>query len=313
MSKLPEAVQRQVEAAEALERELYNTQPEGTGNAQPAEEPTPVAEPTPELPPTAEPAPELQAKPGKEEDLNYWRSRANALFGVNQQQTVELQTLKEQVQAMTTELSSLSAKLTTPTEQPAEDGKDAEIFGEDLVAAIDRRAKEIAASQVATLREEIARLRESQGATEAQVQMTVHDRFIANLNAALPDWEARNQDVGLLRWLEQIDPVYGRPRQAALDEAAAQRDASRVVAIFKAYAPDVPPTTAHQARNELERQVTPTSTRGASNQPPAEKLWTGEEYEAAQDPRNISTMGRERADTLAAEAERALMEGRVRW
>ncbi|MGB4467566.1 MAG: hypothetical protein WBI41_05885 [Azovibrio sp.] len=313
MSKLPEAVQRQVEAAEALERKLYGNQPEeGTGNPQPAEEPTPVAEPTPELPPAAEPAPEIQAKPGKEEDLNYWRSRANALFGVNQQQTVELQNLKEQVQALTSELSTLSTKLTTPVEQPAVDGKDAEIFGEDLVAAIDRRAQEIAKSQVATLREEIARLRESQGATEAQVQMTANDRFLANLSAALPDWEVRNQDVGFLRWLEQIDPVYGRQRQAALDEAAAQRDVARVVAIFKAYAPDVPPTTA-PVRSELERQVTPTSTRGASNQPPAAKLWTGEEYESAQDPRNIASMGRERADALAAEAERALMEGRVRW
>jgi hypothetical protein len=60
-----------------------------------------------------------------------------------------------------------------------------------------------------------------------------------------------------------VDPVYGLPRQAALNNAYEALDANRTANIFKQYLATLPaaPTTAQQNRQELQRQVAPTRSR----------------------------------------------------
>ena len=130
VSKFPEAIQRQIDEAEALEKQLYG-QPEGDvteGSAevvdQPVVEPVQTEQPAPE-PQEPQQPPELKAKPGREEDVDYWRSRANALHGLNQQQAQEVQTLKQHLQNLASEVEHLKTASTKQAEA-AEKDNDAE-------------------------------------------------------------------------------------------------------------------------------------------------------------------------------------------
>ena len=68
-----------------------------------------------------------------------------------------------------------------------------------------------------------------------------------------------------LEWLSETDPVYGLPRQAALDSAFERLDAQRVVAIFKKYKDE----TKAKAAPSLESQLTPASVGGSAPAPAA--------------------------------------------
>ncbi len=324
---LPEAIQRQVEEAEALERELY-AQPEQSDEPQPAAE---VTQATEQLPATDQEStseskqdervqqPQIKAKPGREDDPSYWRDRANALYGMNQHQAEELRQLRAQMQEVTGEIARLRQEQ-RPVEQPVKDN-DAETFGEDLVDTIDRRAeqkaKRLVEQQMAEVSAYIRQLEAKLGSVNDQVTVSAQDRFYRALGGAVPDYAAINADQGFLTWLGEVDPIYGATRQAALDAAANALDASRVANVFNAYkalsgraATD---QQKQQVRKELERQTAPVSTKGNAQAGQQGKTYTQEEYTAALDPRNVSRMGKQAADALAADAEAAFYEGRVRF
>lgn len=323
--KLPEAIQRQVDEAEALERSLYQ-QPEGNAEDQTQVEPEAPTEPVVEATEHVEPEPqtevqpvqEIKAKPGREDDADYWRSRANTLYGMNQQQASELQQLKANMQELAAELSRMRD---VQTQAPQPQDNDAETFGEDLVAAMDRRAeqkaKQLVAQEMGQMAAYVKQLEAKLGMVDQQVAVSSQDRFYAQLSQHVPDYMAVNADQGFLNWLGDVDPVYGVPRQSALDAAANALDADRVAAIFLAYksltGKQVDTAKKQQVRQELERQTAPQSTRGSPQAAPTGKVYTQAEYMAALDPRNIKTMGRDKADALAQDAEAAYYEGRVKF
>jgi hypothetical protein len=156
------------------------------------------------------------------------------------------------------------------------------------------------------------------------VTTTVEDRFYDALERAVPDWETVNTSAEFLRWLDETDPVYGVTRQAALDNASRSFDTPRVVAIFSAFkrltgggttptpAPAVPTTKSDDA---LRRQVSPsTAPSGAAPSGGAadKREWRLSEYVDAINPRNRARLGDAQAAALAAQADKALQEGRVR-
>lgn len=322
MVKLPEAIQRQVDEAEALERQMY--QPEqGTETEVTPEQQAPEGEPeaaaTPE--PQTETVPPVQQS-RRDDDAQYWRARFDTVQGMisaqSAQFTEQLRAANERVQALTGELARLQQEQQKP--QQANDN-DAETFGEDLVSAIDRRAAEkaqqLVSKEMQPLLNYIKQLEAKVGSVGEQVAATQQESFETRLARLVPDFEQINVDQGFLNWLGEVDPVYGVPRQAALDAAANQNSAERVAGIFNAYksltGKQVSEQQKTQVRQELERQTAPTSTRGAAQTPNQGKVWSVTEYERALDPRNIQTMGRAKADELAAEAERAYVEGRIRY
>lgn len=325
VSKFPEAIQRQIDEAEALEKQLYG-QPEGDvteGSAevvdQPVVEPVQTEQPAPE-PQEPQQQPELKAKPGREEDVDYWRSRANALHGLNQQQAQEVQALKQHLQNLASEVEHLKTAKTKEAEA-AEKDNDAEVFGEDLIEAVDRRAKRMAealvAQQTAQMQAYIKQLEGRLSNVDQQVATSAQDRFVNRLAQLVPDYEAVNVDNGFLSWLGEADPVYGVTRQAALDAAAQNLDADRVANVFNAYkvltGKQGQTQQRQQVRQELERQVAPAKATASAPTAPAGKIWTRAEFERAYDPRNIRDMGQAKADALVAQAEQALAEGRVQW
>ena len=323
--KLPEAIQRQVEEAEALEQQLYAQSSDNAQEAQASEavaavestaDATDHVEPEPQT--EVQPAAEIKAKPGREDDLDYWRSRASTLYGMNQQQASELQTVKAQMQELMSEVSRMRDVKAQPV---APQDNDAETFGEDLVATMDRRAeqmaKQLVAKEVGQLQDYVRQLESKLGVVGQEVAVSTQDRFYTQLAQHVPDYEAVNADQGFLNWLTDVDPVYGVPRQAALDAAANAMDVNRVANVFNTYkqltGKQAQSAKKQQVRQELERQTAPQSTRGSAPNAPVGKSYSQAEYIAALDPRNIKTMGREQADALAADAEAAFYEGRVRF
>lgn len=318
--KLPEAIQRQVEEAEAIERHL-NQQSQDPAAQEAVQEETQVEPVVAEA--TAHVEPEtrnVDPERRREDDADYWKQRFNTVQGMlnaqSAQFTEQLRAANERIQALAGDLEKQKETRTTPQV----DDKDAETFGEDLTEAIDRRAKRMAESLVAaqtqSLLDHIQKLEAKLGTVNQQVEVSSQDRFYSRLEQLVPNYRETNQEAGFLEWLGAIDPVYGEPRQAALDNAARKLDAERVAQIFKAYESVTGKSAAQaqkaQVRQELQRQIAPTGTKAASTSAPTEKVWSLSDYEKAMDPRNIYTMGRVKADELAQDAERALLEGRVR-
>ena len=231
----------------------------------------------------------------------------------------QLRLANDRIQALAHELDAQRSK---PAAQPAQaDDNDAEVFGEDLVGAIDRRAEQKAKALVAQETQQliayVKQLEAKLGTVNEQVAVSAQDRFYGKLATLVPDYEAVNQDQGFLTWLGEVDSVYGVPRQAALDAAANASDPERVASVFNAYkmltSKQVSQQQKQQVRQELERQTAPSSTRGAATQPTQGKVWTLAEFEAALDPRNMQKLGRHKAEELYQDALRAEAEGRLQF
>ena len=112
----------------------------------------------------------------------------------------------------------------------------------------------------AQLQAEIAELKGKMGRVDETVGVSSKELFLDRLAKQVPDWEVLNVDQGFLTWLAEVDPVYGLPRQAALNSAYEALDASRTAAIFKQYKTMTAPQT-QQNKPNLQSQVAPTRSR----------------------------------------------------
>ncbi|MEI2419641.1 hypothetical protein V6O07_05160, partial [Arthrospira platensis SPKY2] len=87
-------------------------------------------------------------------------------------------------------------------------------------------------------------------------------RFWADLQATVPDWQDINTDQGFQSWLLEVDPLTGLTRQTYLEDAQRNLDVRRVVNFFTTWkglsgGPAARPNRAAQSASELERQVAP--------------------------------------------------------
>lgn len=298
MAKIPAAIQKEIDAAEEIERMLAEqSQPE-------ASQELPV-----ETPPVEDPAPaptDLTPAPVEET----WEQKYRILQG---KYDAEVPRLYAQVRELTDNLNQLSTRLqsqldASPVAPQSEVApEDVEAFGEDLV----NLARRIAAAE-ADRRVSAAMQRVDQ--VEGRVQETEKDRFYTILSTRVPNWNDVNRDQGWLQWLGEYDPIAGVNRQAALDSAANAMDADRVAAIFNSYlltrqqipvaAPSVPAST-------LQEQVVPRS-QGVSNATPTGKrVFTETEAKELLSMRNMRRLSPEQQNALELELEQAWLEGRV--
>lgn len=320
-AQLPESIRRQIEEAEALEKQLYGQAPE-EGNTEPVDD-APQDEDVQAVSEEPEAQP-VEPQPQDDEEDKF-RRRYEVLKGKYDAEVPRLshqvRELNENLQRAMQEIEMLRQAPQAPQKVEEKPDNDAEVFGEDLVEAVDRRAEKkaraLVAEQTAELKQYIEQLEARLGNVNQQVAVSAQDRFYSRLGQLVPDYEAVNGDEGFLNWLGQVDPVYGVPRQAALDAAAQAMDADRVANVFMAYksltGKQTQAAQKQQVRQELERQVAPSRTQASAATPQQGKIWTKAEFERAYDPRTIRELGQERADALVAEAEVALAEGRVQW
>lgn len=322
MAKLPPAVQRQVEAADALLSQANApTEPQDTGDEGQAP-PTDAGTEDTTQPPAQAPAPAPEPKNAPTNDV--WEQRYKSLQGLFNQKVPELQRQNEVLQAdlkAAIERLNQAAKDTAPApaSQSVADPKDVDNFGQDLVEMVQRQTRAQLGSLVAKMDEmvsafdkRVASLEQAVKGTNQTVAMTAEEVFFTKLAASVPDWEQINADERFLAWLSEVDPVYGQPRQAALTAAQQAMDVRRVANVFSAFKSTLP---AAPKTNPLEKQISPNA--GAAAPAPAERApRTYTQAEVARfydDVRKGVYRGREaEAAKLEQAFNQALQEGRIR-
>ena len=314
---LPKAIQAQAEAADALVAQM-NGEPANTDTPPQNNEPPP-ADPPPDNPPQNV-SPEPQPQPVVPEET--WQAKFFTLKG---KYDAEVPRLHAQVKELGTQVQQLltenaAAKNQPKAPEPAKTlitEQDKEAFGSDLLDLIDRATEAKIAGfrdREAQLLEEVKQLKGNLGnVTERQVTSD-KDRFLMTLSQQVPDWEAMNVDQGFLAWLAEVDPVYGLPRQAALNNAYESLDAARTANIFKQYKAMTAPAAAQNKPN-LQSQVAPTRSR--TSPAPAtssadKRIFSQAEIAQFYDEWRRGYLDETKAVQLELEIATAISEGRVR-
>lgn len=190
------------------------------------------------------------------------------------QKTGELQaqnkTYESQITQMQQQLDVLmqTRKQESAKEKQSVDPKDIESFGADMIDMVQRYAEQTFQSMVEQFGGKSAEMDRRLSALEEQVtgvatrtEVTLEQQFYATLKGLVPDWEQVNADERWLKWLAEVDPVYGAQRQTALDSARATMDAPRAANVFNAFKAAFP----SRPQESLANQVAP---NGAATQPP---------------------------------------------
>lgn len=317
MAQLPRRIQQQVEAAEALIAQANAPAPsEASAVAdQPPQEPQQQEPPAPVV---AEAPPQVAPEPEETWEQRYrsLQGRFNSQVPVLQQQTKELSAQLQQVQA---DLEKQRAQQAPAEQKPSLDPKDIDAFGADLVEMVQRVTQSVLGSMAARIDQTVTafesrltQVERSLDSTSKVVSRSAEEAFFDRLATAVPDWENVNASQAFLTWLGEVDPVYGQPRQVALDSAQAALNPDRAVAVFNAFKA----TLAKPApkADPLSKQVSPRSS--ASSAPtPTEKPVLSEKQ--VTDFYADVARGRYRGrDAEVAEIEQtinlAIAEGRVR-
>lgn len=318
---LPKAIQKQVDEAAAVETALAQQQAQAAealvtdASQLLASTDAPVAPPAPaEIPPQTPPA-------AATED---WQQKYRSLQGMFAQKTSELQT---QVRSYESQMAQLQKQLDVlmqarqkeeAKEKAAADPKDVENFGADMVEMVQRYAERVYQGMASQFGAKAADLDKRIGALEQQVtgvatktNVTLEQQFYATLKSLVPDWEEVNQEQRWLTWLAETDPVYGAPRQAALDAAHQQMDAQRVANVFKAFKAAQPP----KAQSALANQVAPNGAAASVPTAAAPKPVISSKFveKFFTDLAKGRYAGREKeAANIEAEINLAAAEGRIR-
>lgn len=277
---LPKAVQQQLEEADRIVAGI-NGEKTGEGSSEtepnnPPSDPT-VGQNPPQDPPPNDPPPDnnvSQETKTQEVPDEKWAHKYHTLKGMYDAEVPRLHTqlreMQTQINQLTADKAELEArKVELPKSESLITDEDKEAFGPDLIDLIERATEAKVAtlkSSEAQLKEEIKQLKGQLGnVTERQV-VSDKDRFLAGLAQQVSDWEVINVDPGFITWLQEVDPVYGIPKNVALNNAYENLDVARVATIFKAYKQTIAPAPAPQAnrQQELQRQVAPTRTRSTS-------------------------------------------------
>lgn len=316
MSALPKAVQEQLDRAEELQRQLANPAPE---------QGTPEAEPTPE-PEVAQPQEpvqqQTQATPSVPEET--WEQRFRIMEGKFK---AEVPRLHEQNRELSERLEQAVKALEDATKPKPQETKlvtdaDVESFGSDLVDMVRRAAREefdVLSKQFAgELDKRFGMVAQKVEQTEKVVAKTAQDKFWDSVYKDHKDFDAVNNDP---RWFEFLDtkvPGARFTRRSLAEDAISKLDAESLneqLKLFKEAITPQQPAEPPKPKPNLN-SMTPPNTSSASAPPagsPQGRIWSGAEYAAALDHRNLQRMSRADYDAQVAAAESALAEGRVRF
>lgn len=192
----------------------------------------------------------------------------------------EKRELTKRVQQLEQLISTMSAKPAAP-QAPAQKlvtEQDVADYG-DSIDVMRKVVREEVAAKDAEIDELKQLVRQLQGTVVPQVHqlsqnyaVSNEQRFWADLQAAVPDWQDVNVDAGFQAWLLEVDPLTGVPRQTYLEDAQRSLDSRRAANFFKAWkgmtgVPDARTHREAQPASELERQIAPGKSRSGGNKP----------------------------------------------
>jgi hypothetical protein len=313
---LPPAIQAQVEAADAALAAM---------NQQTGESQTTADSLTPDQPQAreVEPQPQAAAPAPAQPQVDPWEHKYKTLQGRYNSDVPKLQTqvseLKTQLEQAITRLNE-AAKAQAPQEKkPVADPQDVEAFGQDLVDMVQRVAERMFGGAAADIQRQAAqieqRLAQLEGAfkgTTETVAMTAEQAFFDRLAKLVPNWEEINANQAFLDWLAEEDPVYGQPRQAALNVAQQSLNSDRAANVFKAFMATMPQSP---KSNPVNKQVSPKA--AASSAPTgtdSKPIYTQAQIKAFYDDvaRGLFRGRPQEMQEIEAKVNAAIAEGRVR-
>ncbi len=279
MSALPKAVQKQINEANKIVKEVYGDDgkiadpaaaPAADPNAAPVVDPAaepvadPNAAPAPAPAPVAAPAPDtdaehkykvLQGKYNKEVPrLQKALTRAEDTNRDLNQRTLNLESMIASMQA----LQEKPAKPKTPA-LPEITSDEREQFGDDLIDLIERVSKRATLPEIEShlkpLENRVTQVDRKVAHTETSVAESKRQQVFETLDVAVPEWRAQNENDDFLAWLDEEDALSGKVRGQLLTEAMNANDAQRVVTFFKGFqsenaAVPVTPTPVEEPKGE---------------------------------------------------------------
>lgn len=323
---LPKAIQQQVEQADELVAQL-NGDKTGEPQEPPVEPPETGPQDPPPDPQPAEPQQTISQEPpaAKEVPGSKWENKYHTLKGMYDAEVprlhADLREMKAQIQQLIAEKAAAEAKATKAPEQQKTliTEQDKEAFGPDLIDLIERATESKISDfrdRESQLLDEIKQLKSQLGNVSERQVVSDKDRFLMALGNKAPYWEQLNTDPAFLEWLQQVDPVYGLPRQIALNNAYEVFDSDRVAMIFKTYYDATQPKqTQKQPNQELQRQVAPTRSRAST--PPAadagnQRFFTQQEIEQFYNDWRRGFIENDEAVRMEKEINAAVQQGRIR-
>lgn len=313
---LPPAIQAQVEAADAALAAMNK----------PAEAPQIPVEPlTPDQPQAkeVEPQPQAAAPAPAQPQVDPWEHKYKTLQGRYNSDVPKLQTqvseLKSQLEMAIAKLNEVAKPQAPQEKKPVADPQDVEAFGQDLVDMVQRVAERMFGGaaheiqrQAAQFEQRLAQLEGALKGTTETVAMTAEQSFFDRLTKLVPNWEEVNANQAFLDWLAEIDPVYGQPRQAALNVAQQSLNSERAANVFKAFLATLPQSP---KPNPVDKQVSPkaaasSAPTGTDNKP----IYTQAQIKAFYDDvaRGLYRGRQQEAQQIEAKINAAIAEGRVR-
>jgi hypothetical protein len=323
---LPKAIQQQVETADELVAQISGDKTGELAANDPPETGT-TNELPPDPPPAEPPEQTISQEPpaAKEVPGSKWENKYHTLKGMYDAEVprlhAEMREMKAQMQQLMAEKAAVEAKAAKAPEPQRTliTEQDKEAFGPDLIDLIERATE----SKISDFREreeqlvsEIKQLKSQLGNVSERQVVSDKDRFLMSLTNKAPYWEQLNTDPGFLEWLQQVDPVYGLPRQVALQNAYEVFDADRVSTIFKTYYDATQPKQPQQQpRQELQRQVAPTRSRAST--PPAadagnQRIFNQQEIEQFYNDWRRGYIENDEAVRMEKEIHAAIQQGRIR-
>lgn len=315
---LPKQLQAQLEAAEAIQAQIDGTAPQG--NTEPAN--------TLEQPQLQTPQAKTEEAPPAAKTVDSFETKYKVLEGKYRSEVPKLndalRQAQQQIESLSAKVQELANKQPEPKEDPLITSKDEEAFGADLIdlarrvvreetSAVTKRLATIerAVAAVAAVGQKVERIEE----VNAQ---TAEERFWADVNSRVPDWEEVDADE---RWIQFLDTrakgaakTYRQLAQDAILAGNAEA-VQELVEVWK----DVSGITAEKAKQdkkqrELESQAQPGKSKATTDAPKADngRIWSWKEYESAFSPNISREYSPAQIAQLQADAEAAYLEGRIR-
>lgn len=195
----------------------------------------------------------------------------------------EKRELNNRVQQLEQLIASMNAAPATPQEPAPKliTEQDLEDYG-DSIDVMRKVFREEMSSKDAEINDLKKLVRQMQGTVVPQVHqlsqnyaVSNEQRFWADLQTAVPDWQDINGSQEFQAWLLEVDPLTGIPRQTYLDDAQRNMDVRRVVNFFTTWkgmtgGQDARIQRESQSASELERQVAPGKGRSGGAKPQGE-------------------------------------------
>jgi hypothetical protein len=332
---LPAQVRKQSEAVNKLYEELNadteqtvettESEPEGVEGTSQGGEADSAANGAPK---STKPTEQAAVDPDEEETFE---KRYRSLQGMYNAEVPRLAAEKRELTNRVQQLEQLIASMNAapaPQQEPAQKlvtEQDLEDYG-DSIDVMRRVFREEMASKDAEIGELKNLVRQMQGTVVPQVHqlsqnyaVSNEQRFWADLQTAVPDWQEINGNKEFQAWLLEVDPLTGIARQTYLDDAQRNMDARRVANFFTAWKGLTGKTDARTSRepqsaSELERQVAPGKGRSGGAKPQGEaKTYTSEDIKKFfSDVQKGKYKGREtERDRIERDIFAAQREGRI--